>query len=83
MWGTIPKSRLQPPNQDYPIIHPMAGSDVYKLLWGVMLSTHLTTSECKDLMYKLCKIKRLEEGYVKKCLCNRIIGVHIGCLLFS
>lgn len=65
MWGAIPKSRLQSPYQiNSPVNHPMAGSDVYKLLWGVILSPKMSAAECKDMLYKLCKIKRLEEGYV-------------------
>lgn len=62
MWGTIPLSRmLMPYCEDSPINHPMAGSDVYKLVWGVKLSPKLTNAECKDIMYKLCKIKRLKD----------------------
>lgn len=65
MWGLIPKSKLQAPYQvDSPFTHPMDGSDVYKLTWGSVLSTKMSTAECKDLLNKLCKIKRLEDGYV-------------------
>lgn len=68
MWGVIPKSRLQTPYQETccPVNHPMAGSDVYKLIWGAVISTKMSSAECKDLLYRLCKIKRLEEGYVMK-----------------
>lgn len=42
----------------------MAGSDVYKLLWATVLSPKMSAIECKELMFKLSKIKRLEEWYV-------------------
>lgn len=62
MWSEIRKSRLQSPYQENsPVNHPMAGSDVYKLLWGTILSQKMSASECKELMFKLSKIKRLEE----------------------
>lgn len=65
MWSSIPKSLLKSPFQENcPFDHPMAGSDVYKLLWGVNLSEKMCLSEIKQLMYKLCKIKRLENRYV-------------------
>jgi len=65
MWSEIRKSRLQSPYQENsPVNHPMAGSDVYKLLWGTILSQKMSASECKELMFKLSKIKRLEEWYV-------------------
>jgi len=65
MWGTIPKSRLQSPYlENSPVNHPMAGSDVYKLLWGVILSSQMSAAECKEILYKLSKIKRLEKGYI-------------------
>lgn len=65
MWSSIPKSLLKSPFQENsPFEHPMAGSDVYKLLWGVNLSQTMCLSESKQLMYKLCKIKRLEDRYV-------------------
>ncbi|XP_050536688.1 ATP-dependent RNA helicase TDRD9 [Daktulosphaira vitifoliae] len=63
MWGALPKPRmLMPYCEDSPVNHPMAGSDVYKLLWGVKLSSKLTIAECKALMYKLCKVKRLKDN---------------------
>ncbi|XP_025201691.1 probable ATP-dependent RNA helicase spindle-E [Melanaphis sacchari] len=62
IWSEIRKSRLQSPYQENsPVNHPMAGSDVYKLLWGAILSQKMSAVECKDLMFKLSKIKRLEE----------------------
>ncbi|XP_026807070.1 probable ATP-dependent RNA helicase spindle-E [Rhopalosiphum maidis] len=62
MWSEIRTSRLQSPYQENsPVNHPMAGSDVYKLLWGTILSQKMSATECKDLMFKLSKIKRLEE----------------------
>lgn len=65
MWSSIPKLLLKSPFQEnYPFDHPMAGSDVYKLIWGINLSQKMCLSESKQLMYKLCKIKRLEERYV-------------------
>lgn len=68
-WGSIPKSRLQSPYQENnpvnPMVHPMVGADVYKLLWGVMLSSNMSQMECKELKYKLCKIQRLKEKYVE------------------
>lgn len=65
MWSSIPKSLLKSPFQENcPFSHPMDGSDVYKLLWGINLSQKMCLSETKQLMYKLCKIKRLEERYV-------------------
>jgi len=65
MWGIIPKSRLQSPYlENSPVNHPMAGFDVYKLLWGVQLSPQMSAAESKEIIYKLSKIKRLEEGYV-------------------
>lgn len=65
-WGSIPKSRLQSPYQDNtPINHPMVGADVYKLLWGVILSPTMSQMECRGLKYKLCKIQRLKERYVE------------------
>lgn len=67
LWGVIPKSKLQSPYQiGSPLNNPMAGSDVYKLLWGVDLSSSMSTMECQELLHMLCKIKRLEERYVKK-----------------
>lgn len=64
LWGIIPQTRLQSPYQENIIDHPMGGSDVYKLLWGVELSTKMIPVECKELMYKLSKIKRLQDGYI-------------------
>lgn len=65
MWGTIPKSKLQTPfHENSPVNHPMAGSDVYKLLWGILLSSKMSDAECKDLFFKLSKVKRLKDGYV-------------------
>lgn len=65
MWGTIPTSRLQSPFQeDSPVNHPMAGSDVFKLLWGINLSPNMSQAECTQLIHKLSKIKRLEDGCV-------------------
>jgi len=62
MWSEIQKSKLQSPyHENSPVNHPMAGSDVYKLLWGTILSPKMSATECKNLMYKLSKIKRLEE----------------------
>lgn len=65
LWGSIPKSRLQSPYQENsPVNHPMVGADVYKLIWGIILSPTMSLVECKELMYKLCKIQRLKEKYV-------------------
>jgi len=65
MWSEIRKSRLQSPYQENsPFSHPMVGSDVYKLIWLAVLSPKMSATECKDLMFKLSKIKRLEERYV-------------------
>jgi len=65
MWSEIQKSRLQSPYQaNSPVNHPMAGSDVYKLIWGAILSQKMSASECRKLMFKLSKIKRLEQLYV-------------------
>lgn len=64
LWSEIRKSKLQSPYQENIIDHPMAGSDVYKLLWETVLSQKMSATECKDLMFKLSKIKRLEEWYV-------------------
>lgn len=62
MWGIIPKSKLQTPyKENSPVDHPMAGSDVYKVLWGANFETHMSDVECKGLLYKLYKIRRLEE----------------------
>ncbi|XP_060863705.1 LOW QUALITY PROTEIN: probable ATP-dependent RNA helicase spindle-E [Metopolophium dirhodum] len=61
LWSEIRKSKLQSPYQENIINHPMAGSDVYKLLWETVLSPKMSATECKDLMFKLSKIKRLEE----------------------
>jgi len=64
MWSEIRKSKLQSPyHENSPVNHPMAGSDVYKLLWGTNLSQKMSATECKNLMFKLSKIKRLEEWY--------------------
>lgn len=65
MWSEIQKPNLQPPcHENSPVNHPIAVSDVYKLLWGTNLSQKMSATECKNLMFKLCKIKRLEEWYV-------------------
>lgn len=64
--------------------NPMAGSDVYKLIWGAILSPVLSTAECKLLLHKLCKIKRLEEWYVKKLNYKiKIINVYVKSIIFS
>ncbi|VVC33086.1 Hypothetical protein CINCED_3A021098 [Cinara cedri] len=66
VWGIIPKSRLQSPYQeDSPMKNPMDGSDVYKLLWGVVLSPSMSSTECKEILHNLYKIKRLEEIFSK------------------
>jgi len=65
MQSEIPKLKLQSPYpENSSVNHPMAGFDVYKLLWGTNLSQIAT--KCKNLMFKfkLSKIKRLEEWYV-------------------
>lgn len=68
-WDCIAKSRLQSPYlENTPMINPMAGSDVYKLIWKVNLSSKISQEECKDLYFKLSKIKRLKDGYVIKTL---------------
>lgn len=65
MWSEFLPKRLQSPyHENSPVNHPMAGSDVYKLLWGTIFDQKLSPAECKDLMFKLLKIKRLEEKYV-------------------
>jgi len=65
MWSSIPKTLLKTPFlENCPFDHPMGGSDVYKLLWGVNFSQVMSNGECKELLYKLCKIKRLEKEYV-------------------
>ncbi|XP_050064006.1 probable ATP-dependent RNA helicase spindle-E [Aphis gossypii] len=64
MWSEIQKLRLLSPYQENSSVnHPMAGSDVYKLIWGTILSQKMSASECKKLMFKLSKIKRLEEFF--------------------
>ncbi|XP_050437543.1 ATP-dependent RNA helicase TDRD9 [Adelges cooleyi] len=63
MWGLIPNSKQQMPYcEESPVDHPMAGSDVYKLLWGVKLESKLINVECKELLNKLCKVKRLQDN---------------------
>lgn len=65
MWGCVSKSRLRSPYpENTPMVNPMAGSDVYKLIWKVNLSSKISQAECKDLIFKLSKIKRLRDGYV-------------------
>lgn len=76
LWGIIPQPRLQSPYQENIFDHPMAGSDVYKLLWGVELSKKMTHLECKELLYKLSKIKRLQDMYVIKMYINCAITVY-------
>jgi len=62
MWSEIQKSRLISPYQENsPVNHPMGGSDIYKLIWGTILSQQMSFSECRELMFDLSKIKRLEE----------------------
>lgn len=82
-WGIIPRSRLQSPYQENsPMNNPMAGSDVYKLIWGAILSPVLSAAECKLLLHNLCKIKRLEDWYVKKLNYKiKIINVYMLYLL--
>lgn len=73
MWGCVSKSRLRSPySENTPMINPMAGSDVYKLIWKVNLSSKISQGECKELLIKLSKIKRLKDGYVIKNVINKI-----------
>lgn len=73
MWGRVSKLKLRSPYPDNaPISHPMDGSDVYKLIWKVNLSSNISERECTELIHKLSKIKRLKDGYVIK---NVVINI--------
>lgn len=75
-WDSIVKSKLRSPySENTPMINPMAGSDVYKLIWIVNLSSKISQEECKDLYFKLSKIKRLKDGYVIKSRINININI--------